>query len=120
MNLSPLYQGLDTSFFLAPSGQRFTSISLAQNFATIMQKKEKLAKAIMEDKAKAILEDQDKSLEAKAILEAESVSSHKMNTRTDKRKGAEGVDLEPEAKKQKLDMEPPASLQLSKEVILRR
>ena len=128
MNLSPFYQGLDTSFFLAPSGQRFTSISLAQNFATIMQKKEKLAKVILEDKAKdiledkdkAILEDNDKPFAAKGILEAKSLTMHKMNTRTGKRKGAEGVDLEPEAKKQKLDMEPPASLQLSKEVILRR
>ena len=133
MNLSPFYQGLDTSFFLAPSGQRFTSISLAQNFATTMQQKEKLAKVILEDKAKDILEDKDKPLQAKAILEdndkpfaakgileAKSLTMHKMNTRTGKRKGAEGVDLEPEAKKQKLDMEPPASLQLSKEVILRR
>ena len=126
MNSSLFNQGLDTSFFLAPSGQRFTSISLAQNFATILQKKEKLAKAIMEDKAKVILEDKaknilednDKPIAAKGILEAKSFSKHKMSTRTGKRKGEEGV--EPEAKKQKLDLVPPASLQLSKEVILRR
>ena len=134
MNSIHFYQGIEASFFLAPSGQRFTSISLAQNFANIIQKKEKLAKAILEDKAralleedkaktilevdkaKAILEDKDKSVEAKGILEDKS--RQKMSRRTGKRKGEEGVDSEPEAKKQKL--EEPAPLQLSKEVILRR
>ena len=106
------FQGLATSFFLAPSGQRFTNISLAQNFAATVQKKEKLAKAILKDQG--ILE--DKSLDSKVIVEDKSLSRHQMSTRTGKRKGEDN--LEPEAKKAKL--EEPAPLQLSKEVILRR
>lgn len=77
-----------------------------------MQKKEKLAKAILKDKG--ILE--DKSLEKKVIVEDKSLSRHQMSTRTSKRKGEDY--LEPDAKKPKLDEQTP--LQLSKEVILRR
>merc|ERR1719317_174250 len=61
-------KGLDTSFFLAPSGHRFTSINLAQNFANVLLKKEKVAKAIKEVEAKI---------------------KHKMNTRAGKRKAEE-------------------------------
>ena len=77
-----------------------------------MQKKEKLAKAILKDKD--ILE--DKSLETKVIVEKKSLSRNEMSTRTGKRKGDDY--LEPEAKKPKL--EEPLTIQLSKEVILRR
>ena len=77
-----------------------------------MQKKEKLAKAILKDQG--ILE--DKSLDSKVIMEDKSLSRHQMSTRTGKRKGEDN--LEPEAKKAKLEESAP--LQLSKEVILRR
>ena len=70
-----------------------------------MQKKEKVAKAI---------------LKSKTIVEGESKSRHKMSTRTVKRKVEEGVDLEPESKRQKLDVDQPGSLLLSKEILLRR
>ena len=95
------FQGLDTSFFLAPSGHRFTSINLAQNFANVLLKKEKVAKAIKEDEAKI---------------------KHKMNTRAGKRKAEEDGDLnsEPEAKKLKLEAEKPVVILLSQEVMLRR
>ena len=95
------FQGLNTSFFLAPSGHRFTSINLAQNFANVLLKKEKVAKAIKEDEAKI---------------------KHKMNTRAGKRKAEEDEDLnsEPEAKKLKLEVEKPVVILLSQEVMLRR
>ena len=95
------FQGLNTSFFLAPSGHRFTSINLAQNFATVLLKKEKVTKAIKEDETKI---------------------KHKMNTRAGKRKAEEDEDLnsEPEAKKLKLEVEKPVVILLSQEVMLRR
>ena len=95
------FQGLDTSFFLAPSGHRFTSINLAQNFANVLLKKEKVAKAIKEDEAKI---------------------KHKISTRAGKRKAEEDEDFnsKPEAKKLKLEAEKPVVILLSQEVMLRR
>ena len=53
-------------------------------------------------------------------MEGESKSRHKMSTRTVKRKVEKGVDFEPESKRQKLDVDQPGSLLLSKEILLRR
>ena len=58
----------------------------------------------------------------KAIKEDEAKIKHKISTRAGKRKAEEDEDLnsEPEAKKLKLEVEKPAVILLSEEVVLRR